>query len=372
VAKPTVTVLIDTYNHERFIEQAVVSVLEQDFPSDKMEVLVVDDGSTDRTPEIVRKFEPRLRLILKANGGQASAFNVGIAQAQGEFVAFLDGDDWWAPSKLREVAEAFEKNPGIGAVGHGFFEMNVDPARSVVVVPEKTCRLTLNNADGARTFFSVSGLFATSCMATRRKVLDRILPVPEELIFAADGFVSFSSAAIAGAMVLDRPLSYYRVHQENLYSTRDPERLRRRQDMQDCLARNVYARLSGLGISSEIVAALCEHWNLDSESSRLSRHGGKRWETFQAERSAYRLSYAGASFGYKLYKAMVLALTLLIPPRRFYQLKQWYAEKGLRRYREKVGTPVPAQPIRVLRQSVENENIAAIGIHNEAASGRLR
>ena len=55
MTKPLVTVLIDTYNHERFIEKAIVSVLEQDFPSDKMEILVVDDGSTDRTPEIVRE-----------------------------------------------------------------------------------------------------------------------------------------------------------------------------------------------------------------------------------------------------------------------------------------------------------------------------
>ncbi|MGB6978474.1 MAG: glycosyltransferase, partial [Candidatus Acidiferrales bacterium] len=60
-----VTVLVDTYNHERFIEEALVSVLEQDFPADDTEILVVDDGSTDRTPEIVRKFAPRVRLIRK-------------------------------------------------------------------------------------------------------------------------------------------------------------------------------------------------------------------------------------------------------------------------------------------------------------------
>lgn len=60
---PAVTVLIDTYNHERYIEEAIVSVLEQDFPRAEMEILVVDDGSIDRTPEIVRKFAPDVRLI---------------------------------------------------------------------------------------------------------------------------------------------------------------------------------------------------------------------------------------------------------------------------------------------------------------------
>jgi glycosyltransferase involved in cell wall biosynthesis len=61
--KPAVTVLIDTYDHERFIEEAIVSVLEQDFSSSDVEILVVNEGSTDRTSEIVRKFEPRLHLL---------------------------------------------------------------------------------------------------------------------------------------------------------------------------------------------------------------------------------------------------------------------------------------------------------------------
>src|SRR5260370_36606553 len=94
---------MDTYNHERFIEEAIVSVLEQDFPASDREIIVVDDGSTDRTPEIVRKFEPQVRLLRKANGGQASAFNAGIPEGKGEIISFLDGDDWWAREKMRKV-----------------------------------------------------------------------------------------------------------------------------------------------------------------------------------------------------------------------------------------------------------------------------
>ena len=62
---PRISVLIDTYNHERYIEQAIVSVLEQDFPAREMEIVVVDDGSTDSTPSIIQKFLPRLRYILR-------------------------------------------------------------------------------------------------------------------------------------------------------------------------------------------------------------------------------------------------------------------------------------------------------------------
>ena len=119
MTKPFVSVLIDTYNHERFIEEAIVSVLGQDFPAAEREIIVIDDGSTDRTPEIVRKFEPHVRLLQKANGGQASAFNAGIPECGGEVVAFLDGDDWWVPQKLSHVIPVFAKDPRIGMVGHG-------------------------------------------------------------------------------------------------------------------------------------------------------------------------------------------------------------------------------------------------------------
>src|ERR1700726_5064835 len=92
---PKVTVLIDTYNHERFLERAITSVMEQDFPAAEVEILVVDDGSTDSTAAIAQRFAPRVQYIRKENGGQASAFNLGIPQARGEIIAFLDGDDWW-------------------------------------------------------------------------------------------------------------------------------------------------------------------------------------------------------------------------------------------------------------------------------------
>jgi len=118
------TVLIDTFNHQRFIECAVSSVLEQDFPPSEMEILVVDDGSTDGTPDLLARFAPRLRLLRKPNGGQASAFNFGIPEARGQVIAFLDGDDWWAPRKLMHVAAAMRREPRVGLIGHGIIEVH--------------------------------------------------------------------------------------------------------------------------------------------------------------------------------------------------------------------------------------------------------
>ena len=119
---PYVSVLIDTYNCGRFIEQAIESVLSQDYALEQVEILVVDDGSTDDTAERVKKYGAKIRYLRKENGGQASALNLGFAESRGEIVAILDGDDWWAQGKLRTVLKALEENPQMAAVGHGYHE----------------------------------------------------------------------------------------------------------------------------------------------------------------------------------------------------------------------------------------------------------
>src|SRR5579863_4723367 len=115
-----ISVVIDTYNYGRFVEEALDSVLAQDYPHDRTEVIVIDDGSTDDTAERLKKYTDRIHYFRKENGGQASAFNFGIAKAQGELVAFLDGDDVWLPGKLARVVSEFEKDPRLVMVYHKY------------------------------------------------------------------------------------------------------------------------------------------------------------------------------------------------------------------------------------------------------------
>lgn len=117
MSKPFVTVLVDTYNHQFFIEDAISSVLKQDFPASETEILVVDDGPTDNTAEIIQKFVPPVRLLRKVNGEQPSPFNAGILEARGEIIPFVDGDDWWAQGKLTAVTEAFAADAEVGLIG---------------------------------------------------------------------------------------------------------------------------------------------------------------------------------------------------------------------------------------------------------------
>src|SRR2546422_11568885 len=96
---PFFTVLIDTYNYGEFIEEAVSSVLGQDFPAEQREILVVDDGSIDDTRERLQKYGGEILYLRKQNGGQALAFNYGFVDSRGKVIALLGGGDAWLPGK---------------------------------------------------------------------------------------------------------------------------------------------------------------------------------------------------------------------------------------------------------------------------------
>ena len=104
-----VTVIIPTYNRAKYIRDAVDSALNQTHPPH--EVLVIDDGSTDETPEILARYQAPVRVIRQVNRGRSAARNVGLDQAQGDVIIFLDSDDILLPTNLERFVEALTKNP---------------------------------------------------------------------------------------------------------------------------------------------------------------------------------------------------------------------------------------------------------------------
>jgi glycosyltransferase involved in cell wall biosynthesis len=106
---PTISVIIPAYNAERTIQETVKSVLEQTFSD--FELIIIDDGSTDRTLDLIQKIAvPRIRCFSYENGGVAVARNRGIFHAMGEFIAFLDADDLWTSDKLERQFKALEEH----------------------------------------------------------------------------------------------------------------------------------------------------------------------------------------------------------------------------------------------------------------------
>lgn len=111
---PLVSVVIPTYNGACFLAQTIESVLAQTYPN--VEVLVVDDGSTDATWAITAGYGPRVRYVRQTNAGTAAARNRGVAEACGEYIALLDHDDLWLPHKLERQMPAFADDPTVGVV----------------------------------------------------------------------------------------------------------------------------------------------------------------------------------------------------------------------------------------------------------------
>jgi glycosyltransferase involved in cell wall biosynthesis len=122
MSDPRVSVIIPAFNGEKYIGETIQSILAQTHRP--LEVLVVDDGSTDRTAEIVQRFGEPVRYIRQENAGTAAARNRAVAESRGEFIALLDQDDLWVPDKLARQIPRFAEDPRIGLVFAGieFFD----------------------------------------------------------------------------------------------------------------------------------------------------------------------------------------------------------------------------------------------------------
>lgn len=330
MSKPFVTVLIDTYNHERFVEEAIRSVIEQDFSASDAEILVVDDGSTDRTPDIVRKFEPQVRLLRKNNGGQASAFNAGIREACGEIFAFLDGDDWWAPGKLTAVAEAFATSPDVGLVGHGITEVCSDGGRRTEL-PRKPTLFQISSVEEAKKFRMLRGFLGTSRMACRRGVLARVGSVPEALEFEADEYIFTLASTFTEVMILGRALTFYRVHGGNLFqlSQGDPQATRRKQRVLAALAQSLWEGLERNGVPDDVIRTIVECVQVEADVLRLGVESGFPWETISAELRTMRVFHSDASFWQRSLSYGRLIPALVLPSAAYYRWRRRLAVSRL-------------------------------------------
>ncbi len=326
---PFLSVLIDTFNHERFIEEAVVSVLEQDFAASDLEILAVDDGSTDRTPEILRKFVPRVRVLTKKNGGQASAFNAGIPECRGEVVAFLDGDDWWAREKLSRVMTAMADEPAVGIVGHGITVVQRDGREQQEILREGF-RFQANDLEGARLFRVRRSFLGTSRMTIRRALLAEIGRVPEAIAIEADEYLFTMAAVLGPARILPEPLTYYRLHDANLYqmSEMDRGRMKRKQAVIAALAAALATELERREIPAPVREILTGTVRNEADHLRLVLGNGWPWQTVRTEWLTYRMLHPDAALAHRVFKVLTLLPALLVPPGFFYRTQRKLASSS--------------------------------------------
>ena len=108
------SIIITSYNYARFLAAAIESALAQTYP--ETEVIVVDDGSTDESRQVIARYGDRVMPVLKGNGGQTSAFNAGFAASRGRIICFLDSDDLLLPGALDEAASRLRGDPRVAKV----------------------------------------------------------------------------------------------------------------------------------------------------------------------------------------------------------------------------------------------------------------
>ena len=143
-AAPDVSVIIPAYNCEDYIVQAVESVLNQE--DCLVEIVIIDDGSTDETEEVLKPYDDRIRYVKQENQGVAAARNHGIAIAKGDFVAFLDADDYFLPGKLSLQSSMLTKRPDLGIIHSGWQRVDHEGNKLLDVRPwEQIPELDLAN-----------------------------------------------------------------------------------------------------------------------------------------------------------------------------------------------------------------------------------
>lgn len=280
---PFFTVLIDTYNYGEYVEDAVSSALAQDFPAEEREIVVVDDGSTDDTQERLKKFGKTIRCLRKTNGGQASAFNFGFANARGEVISLLDADDVWMPSKLERVYEEFQRHPAAGMVYHRVHLWN-----GVNDISEDTYFIPISGrvTENRRAFLQYP-MVGTSCLAFRREALQKLLPVPESLRFQADAYLTALIIFVAEVAAVPEFLGKYRLHGANLFQ-KNAERaahsqIERKMAMREALLSGIQNWLQRFSedVNGTNIQAYLRQWIKAQESDGFALKAPSRWKYFR-------------------------------------------------------------------------------------------
>lgn len=212
---PTVSALMAAYNYEQFVGRALQSALDQEYPPELLDIVVIDDGSTDGTADVVadvaREHPGRVHLVQQANAGYVAATNRAIAEAGGELLALLDADDMWLPHKTRRQVEMLQAQPDLGMV---FSDMKVVDQNEVTIHESLAWHLgDLPERMYARVLYE--NVATQSSIMFKASLRDRISPIPDAIPYA-DWWVALRCAQFSRMDYSREPLALYRVHGSNL------------------------------------------------------------------------------------------------------------------------------------------------------------
>lgn len=232
-AKPLVSIIINNYNYDRFLAQAIDSALNQTYPN--IEVIVVDDGSTDNSRNVITQYGDRILPILQENGKQGKALNNGFAHSRGDIILFLDSDDYLFSQAIACIVDIWQSK--LTKVHYRLTVVDTDQQPLGFSYPP--IGQTLANGQVWQKLLQTSGYTSTpmSGNAYSRKTLQQVFPIPDEYTLTADDYLLISTPFYGEVMGIEEPLGAYRIHTNNQWalSTVSGSRFRRfvRHDVQN-------------------------------------------------------------------------------------------------------------------------------------------
>lgn len=236
------TVLINNFNYARFLHASIESALAQSYRS--IEVVVVDDGSSDGSREVISSYGDQVVAVYKENGGQASAFNAGFTCSSGDIVTFLDADDMLDDRVVARVVEAFSRHPRTAMVQCRLELADAAGRPLGAFMPPGYVRMpTADLRNRPEQLNNVSWWAPTSGISVASTVLSRVLPLPQDLFRISADIGLARACALCGPVVsLREPGGYYRSHGENYYNRGTLEIHKIRNDVRRFVEHQRYVR----------------------------------------------------------------------------------------------------------------------------------
>jgi hypothetical protein len=217
-AAPAVDIVINNYNYARFLSAAIESACAQ--THERVRTIVVDDGSTDDSRRLLRTYEDRVTVVLKENGGQASALNAGMERCEGDVVLFLDADDVLHPQAASRVAAAFAADDTVAKVQFRMETIDAEGRPTGELKPPLHLPMPRGDQRQAELAFPFDlAWLPTSANAFRISTLRRILPIPERAypVCGADWYLIHLTTLLGPVVSLEEVSGCYRVHGANSY-----------------------------------------------------------------------------------------------------------------------------------------------------------
>lgn len=320
-------ILINSFNYDYYLSEAIESSINQSFPEKDFEVIVVDDGSTDDTKNIVKKYKDKIKYIYKENGGQASAFNIGLEATDAEYVLFLDADDLCHPQRVEKIVSEFEKYPEVGFVLNS--RQVVFSNKEVFEKHPDVHNMQLG-PDNSRILAKCG--YGTSRSAVRKTLLDKIKPFPQELIIEADLYM-LSLLWYCRLSCLNEYLTIYRVHANNSFHTADLKKSQRKIATIKAGVINIQKAISNSELHQkkpELFKHISTRYLIEYLDLELSLHASKghykKYEYLKLEIEKYKNACYEWPFLKKSYKFFIFFLMVLLPISSFVKLKDHYSK----------------------------------------------